>query len=166
MINKVVLGFGSNIGNRLKNLKTAVKEISLTKGIDFLALSSIYETEPWGYRKQKLFLNCAGVFLCRLTPLELVKIIKNIEKNIGRVNREKWRPREIDIDILFYGNGVYKNKNLIIPHPLIQERNFVLKPLVELMPGFTHTGLKKSVSYLYLNSKDKGEVSLFKKFDE
>ena len=162
MINKVVLGFGSNLGNRLRNLKAAVKEVSLTKGIDFLALSSIYETEPWGYMPQNVFLNCAGIFLCRANPLELIKIIKNIEKKLGRHNREKWRPREIDIDILFYESRIFKNKQLVIPHPLMHQRNFVLKPLVELMPGVIHPKLKKSISSLYLNSKDKGKVSLFK----
>jgi 2-amino-4-hydroxy-6-hydroxymethyldihydropteridine diphosphokinase len=163
MISKVFLGFGSNIGNRFINLKTAVEKISLTQGIDFLAVSRVYQTEPWGYKKQPVFLNCAGVFLCRHNHEELVKTIKKIEKNIGRVKRGKWQAREIDIDVLFYGSNIYKTGYLVIPHPLIQQRNFVLKPLVELIPDFVHPVLKKSISYLYFHSKDNSEVTTYKK---
>ena len=162
MIEKVVLGFGSNVGNRLKNIKNAVKEISLSGALDFLALSSVYEAEPWGYKNQRNFLNCVGVFLCRVSPVEMFKIIEKIEKKIGRIYRGKWKAREIDIDVLFYGKKVIKNANYTIPHPFIGERNFVLKPLVELMPEFIHPKLKKSINYLYLRSKDKGKVSLYK----
>lgn len=162
MIEKVVLGFGSNIGRRLRNIEAAVRETALNKGLNILALSSIYETEPWGYKNQRKFLNCAGVYLCRLNPPELVKTIKKIEKKIGRVKRGKWKAREIDIDVLFYGERVYEKKGLVIPHPFIPERNFVLKPLVELMPGFIHPKLDKDIRFLYLHSKDNCTVKLLK----
>jgi 2-amino-4-hydroxy-6-hydroxymethyldihydropteridine diphosphokinase len=163
MFNKIVLGFGSNVGNRLKNLKAGIKEISLTHGIDFLALSSIYETEPWGFTAQRDYLNCTGVFLCRLTPGELIRTVKKAEKKLGRLKRGKWRPREIDIDILFYGSDIYKSKKLVIPHPHLHERNFVLKPLAEIMPRFIHPLMRRDIEYICRHSGDRMKVSLFKK---
>lgn len=162
MMEKVVLGFGSNVGNRLSSIRSAVKATALTKGLDLLAISSVYETEPWGFKKQGKFLNLCAVFLCRLPAAELLKSVKNIEKKIGRVKRDKWQAREIDIDVLFYGSRIIRSGDLIIPHPFLQERNFVLKPLVEIMPGFIHPVLNKSIEELYRNSTDDCEVKVYK----
>lgn len=163
MIEKVVLGFGSNMGSRLSNIQSAIKEISLTKGLNLLAVSSVYETEPWGYKRQNNFLNSCAVFLCKLPPADILKIAKNTEKKIGRVSREKWQAREIDIDVLFYGRRIINSGKLIVPHPYIQERNFVLKPLVELMPGYVHPKLKKSIICLLEDSKDICKVKVYLK---
>jgi len=163
MIEQVILCFGSNSGGRLKNIEAAIKQISLTSGIGILAFSSIYEAEPWGYRKQRNFLNCAGVFLCKLAPQELMNTIKKIEKKLGRKNRGKWHAREIDIDILFYGKRVFKKNDLIIPHPYLHKRNFVLKALAEVLPGFIHPVLNKNISYLYCHSFDNCKVKLYRK---
>jgi dihydroneopterin aldolase / 2-amino-4-hydroxy-6-hydroxymethyldihydropteridine diphosphokinase len=161
MIEKVVLGFGSNVGNRLGNILSALKDISLTKGFDLLAFSSVYETEPWGYKRQRKFLNSCAVFLCRLSPQDLLKTVKKTEKKIGRLNRGKWQAREIDIDVLFYGSRIINAGEPVIPHPFLQERNFVLKPLVELMPGFIHPKIKKSIEYIYSHSKDDCKVNKY-----
>ena len=158
----IVLGFGSNIGSRLYNIRSAVKKTALASGFSLISLSSIYETEPWGFKKQNKFLNCCGVFLCRFSPLEALKTLKSIEKKLGRQKREKWQAREIDIDILFYGNRVLKSNKLVIPHPFIKERNFVLKPLVEIMPGFVHPVYKKSILNLYQLSADSGKVTKYR----
>lgn len=163
MIEKIVLGFGSNMGSRLNNIQSALKEISLTKGFNLIASSSVYETEPWGFKRQRKFLNFCSVFLCRLSPREVLKIIKSAEKRIGRIQRGKWQAREIDIDLLFYGNRIIKARNLIIPHPFLQERNFVLKPLVELMPGFIHPVFKKSIESIYNHSNDDCMVKEYNK---
>lgn len=165
MIEKIVLGFGSNVGNRLKLIQSAVKAVSLA-GFDVIALSSVYETEPWGNKAQNIFLNCCGVFLCRKTPIIALKTLKSIEKKLGRFERGKWQAREIDIDILFYGNRIIKSGKLVVPHPYLKERNFVLKPLVELMPGFVHPVYNKSIAELFKISKDSGKVKLFRKNDE
>jgi 2-amino-4-hydroxy-6-hydroxymethyldihydropteridine diphosphokinase len=101
MIEKIVLGFGSNMGSRLNNIQSALKEISLTEGFNLIASSSVYETEPWGFKRQHKFLNSCSVFLCRLSPGEVLKTIKSAEKRIGRIQRGKWQAREIDIDLLF-----------------------------------------------------------------
>jgi 2-amino-4-hydroxy-6-hydroxymethyldihydropteridine diphosphokinase len=166
MTEKVVLGFGSNKGNRLKNIKNAVKFLSLNNDLNVLAVSKIYETEPWGYKKQKCFLNCAAVFLSRLKPEELLRLLKDYEKKAGRSENTKWQAREIDIDILFYENKIIQSSKLKVPHPFIEKRNFVLKPLVELIPGYIHPILNKSIKNLYAISKDICKVKEVISFDK
>lgn len=155
MTEKIVLGFGSNRGSRLNNLRNAVKHIALCKDFDMLALSSVYETEPWGYENQGNFLNCAAVFLCRLTPAELLKFLKQTESRLGRINRGKWQAREIDVDVLYYANYIIEKKGLTIPHPKLNKRNFVLAPLVELIPGFIDPVHGKTIKRLAELSTDK-----------
>jgi dihydroneopterin aldolase / 2-amino-4-hydroxy-6-hydroxymethyldihydropteridine diphosphokinase len=163
MIEKVILGFGSNTGNRFMNISFSLRLIYLSRNFDILKLSRIYETEPWGFKNQNNFLNCAAVCLYRGGPFQLLDELKMIEKMTGRVKRAKWREREADIDILFYGNQTVKEKGLEIPHPYLQYRNFVLTPLNEIIPEFVHPVLGETVRYLYKHSRDKCEVSLFKK---
>ena len=162
MIEKVVLGLGSNIGNRLGNIKKTLNSISLSRNFDILAVSPLYETEPWGFKNQKKFINCAVVCLCRSGPPELLNELIQIEKKAGRKSGNRWMPREIDIDVLFFGQRKFRSKSLIIPHSLIQHRNFVLKPLADLIPEFVHPFLKKTISYLYRHSKDTCRVKLYK----
>lgn len=162
MLKKAVLGFGSNFGARISSLKKAIRELSLNKDLNMLAISHVYETEPWGYADQNNFLNCTAVFLCRIPLAELAELIQKTEKKIGRINRGKWQAREIDIDILFYSDLIYKSSKFEIPHPLIEKRNFVLRGLVELMPGYIHPTKGKSIEYLSINSKDKCKVKLYK----
>lgn len=166
MSEKVVLGFGSNKGNRFQNIKNALEALALNIDLNLLNVSKIYETEPWGYKKQKCFFNCAAVFLCRLEPVELLKLVKRAEIDIGRLANTKWQAREIDIDVLFYGQSVIKSGNLIIPHPYLHQRNFVLKPLVDLIPGYIHPKLNKNIDYLYASSKDICKVKLVRSFDK
>ena len=161
MISYAVLGLGSNKGNRLNNIRKAVKEICLIDEFNFIAVSSVYKTEPWGYKNQTDFLNCVLVCLCRLKPDAVLNKLKSIELKLGRIKREKWHQREIDIDILFFGSNTFRKGNLIIPHPQIQNRNFVLKPLLELMPDFIHPVLKKSVKKIYLSSPDNSKAEFY-----
>ena len=163
MIEKVILGLGSNAGNRFLNISRTLKLISLSRNLDILKLSSIYETEPWGFKNQNNFLNCVAVCICRARPYTLLKELKSIEIAAGRMKRKRWRERESDIDILFYGRRVIIGKKLIIPHPEIQFRNFVLFPLNEIVPGFIHPVLKRSVRYLYMHSSDQCKVSVYKR---
>ncbi|RPI17652.1 MAG: 2-amino-4-hydroxy-6-hydroxymethyldihydropteridine diphosphokinase [Ignavibacteriae bacterium] len=163
MLEKVILGFGSNVGNRFLNIEKAIENIHFSSNFSILAISPVYETEPWGFKNQNNFLNCVIVILCRLKPSALLIELKNIEKKIGRQKREKWKQREIDIDILFYGSKVYKSKILNIPHPQLQDRYFVLKPLADLIPGLVHPVSKKKVKDILRTCKDKGRVILYKK---
>jgi len=160
MIVNIVLGLGSNAGNRNNYINKTIKEICLTEGFNFIAISAVYKTEPWGYKKQNEFLNCVLVCLCRLNPTEAFRKVKNIEKKIGRVKREKWREREIDIDILFYGEKSIILNELIIPHPQIENRNFILQPLMELMPGFVHPVLHKSIETIQSITTDNGKAAI------
>jgi 2-amino-4-hydroxy-6-hydroxymethyldihydropteridine diphosphokinase len=150
-----VLGLGSNLGNRLASLKKAVNYIYFMPGFDILAFSSVYETEPWGFKNQNNFLNCVIAGLYRFDAVSLFEQAKEIERKAGRVNRDRWQPREIDIDILFLGSKIVKSKNLVIPHQQVQNRNFVLVPLMEIMPDFVHPVFRKRIKTLLYVTNDK-----------
>src|SRR4030095_8263442 len=159
---RAILALGSNLGNRIFYITNAIKEISLVKGINILGISSFYETEPWGLKEQRNFINCVIVCLCKFAPQKIYKEIKKIEKKLGRSKKIHWGPREIDVDILFYGNKIIKKNDLKIPHPLIQERNFVLFPLNEIVADFIHPVLRKKVSVLLSLSADNSVVKKIK----
>ncbi len=130
----VVLSLGSNIEPRKEHLLLALKE--LEKHIRIEKISRIYETKPVGFEKQSNFLNLIVIGDTKLTPQELLRKIKEIETKIGRKKRFRWGPREIDIDIIYFKDEVVEEENLIIPHPERLRRNFVIIPLLELMPEF------------------------------
>jgi len=165
MLQRVVLGLGSNVGNREIFLKSAVKKLSSRWNFLFISASSIYETEPWGFKYQNNYLNCILVVLYRSGPGSLIREIREVENNLGRINRGKWHPREIDIDILFFGDKLINKKKLIVPHPLIRERRFVLEPLNELMPDFIHPVFHKKISKLFNKIPDKNASKLYKQQD-
>lgn len=142
----VYLSLGSNIDDRQSFLKGAVDK--LRNKIDDISLSSVYETEPWGNVDQENFLNMCLRGETSLTPDALLNFIKSIEKDLGRSHNQKWGPREIDIDILFYDNQVIDSAGLEIPHPHIADRAFVLVPLAEIAPDFIHPILIKAVEEL------------------
>ncbi|MBM7555189.1 2-amino-4-hydroxy-6-hydroxymethyldihydropteridine diphosphokinase [Halanaerobacter jeridensis] len=131
-MDKAYLGLGTNIGEREKNLRAAVAHIKKTTDVEVTEVSSIYETEPWGYEEQNQFLNLCLKIKTDLKPQELLEKCQQIEKRMGRKREEKWGPRIIDIDILIYDNLEVNTSKLVIPHPRIQERAFVLVPLQEL----------------------------------
>lgn len=128
------LGIGSNLGNRRKNIRLAVRKISALKDTKVNKLSRMIETEPiGGPANQPKFLNAAAKIQTKLTPLALLQGLKKIEKELGRINTVRYGPRTIDLDILFYGNKIINRKNLKIPHPKIFEREFVVKPLSQII---------------------------------
>ncbi len=140
---EVHLSLGSNMGNRKSNLRRAL--IMLSREVNLKKVSSIYETEPVGYSEQPLFLNMACHIATNLDPNELLQLIKKIERDMGRISGFPNSPRPIDIDILFYSDMIVKTVDLVIPHPRLHERGFVLTPLLELAPQLLHPTLKKSV---------------------
>jgi 2-amino-4-hydroxy-6-hydroxymethyldihydropteridine diphosphokinase len=145
-MNEVYLGLGSNVGDRLLNLNKAIELLS--EKIQILKKSKIYISKAVGYTDQPDFYNMVLYGKTDLSPEELFNFIKDVEKNVGRVYRFHWGPREIDIDILFYNDLVYKSDKLNIPHPRLHERDFVLLPLIELNPKLFHPVLNKRVSDL------------------
>jgi len=130
------LGLGSNLGDRQFNLVKAIE--LLAQWVHIEKLSSLYETEPMGYREQPCFLNAVCQLNTSLTPEELLALAKHIEAALGRIPSFPNAPRPIDIDILFYGNRVVSSQQLTIPHPRLEERAFVLVPLAEIAPDLAH----------------------------
>ena len=128
--NKIFISLGTNLGNREENLQNAISE--LEQFIKITQKSSIYETEPVGYKDQDWFLNMVIEGETALSPQELLKKTQNIEKKLGRTKTFKDGPRIIDLDILFYNSDQINEPNLTIPHPEIQNRSFVLTPLAEI----------------------------------
>jgi 2-amino-4-hydroxy-6-hydroxymethyldihydropteridine diphosphokinase len=139
------LSLGSNLGNRQANLDQALKLIS--ERMRMGKVSSIYDTEPVGLVNQPRFLNLACEVFTRLTPDGLLALLKGIELKMGRYSRSG-EPRTIDIDIVLFGDQAVNTPNLIIPHPRMHERSFVLIPLAEIAPDFVHPVLKKTIKEL------------------
>jgi 2-amino-4-hydroxy-6-hydroxymethyldihydropteridine diphosphokinase len=128
------LGIGSNLGNRRKNIRLAMKKINALKGTEVIKLSKVIETKPVGGPiAQGKFLNAALKIRTKLPPLSLLKNLKDIEKELGRKKTVRYGPRTVDLDILFYGDKIINSKNLKVPHPKVFERDFVIKPLLEII---------------------------------
>lgn len=130
----VQLSFGSNLGDRVASLRAAVRALAAVEGVDVLAWSHCYETEPIGFTEQPPFLNMAVEIETVLLPLELLKAVKSIEESIGRRKSDRWGPREIDIDIILWGDTQYASDRLTLPHREFRERAFVLTPMAEISP--------------------------------
>lgn len=158
---EIYLGLGSNIGNRLDFLSEAIRLIE-TRIAPLTKYSSLYETEAWGNKNQPSFLNQVVKLDSSRDVFELLSELKNIEKYMGRVKREKWGERNIDIDLLFYNGLIINDKRLKLPHPGITERLFVLIPLEEIAPEFRHPVEKKTISELRSLCADTLDVILFK----
>lgn len=154
----VYLSLGSNLGNRQENLDRALKLLSERMRLG--KVSSIYDTEAVGPITQPNFLNIACEVFTRLTPEGLLALAKGIEQKMGRYSRSG-EPRIIDIDIILYGDQVVDTKDIVIPHPKMHERSFVLIPLAEIAPDVVHPVLKKSMKELNKEAREKQGVMKF-----
>lgn len=131
------IGLGANLGDRLRSLQQAVKRLDDTGGVQVTKVSSVYETEPVGPADQPWFLNAVAEIETRLSPAALLAQTQAIERALGRVVTSRWGPRTIDLDILLYGDGRVETATLVIPHPELCRRAFVMIPLLELDPQLT-----------------------------
>lgn len=154
----VFVGFGSNKGDRLEYLRKAAASVGGIPGVVVKAVSSVYETQPRGLEEQPDFLNAALVAESGVPASDLANSLKALELSLGRTRSQRWGPREIDIDLLFYDGLVFESDSLTIPHPELHKRRFVLEPLRELDPDFVHPRLGASISVLHANCPDKGWV--------
>jgi 2-amino-4-hydroxy-6-hydroxymethyldihydropteridine diphosphokinase len=141
------VGIGSNLGSREQNLARAIELLSAEEGIDVVAVSEIRETEPVGPVAQGPFLNGAVRIETDLVPRDLLERLLAIEQRLGRVRRERFGPRTIDLDLLLYGDEVIDEPGLTVPHRRLHERRFALEPLSDLAPGLEIPG-KGSISEL------------------
>jgi 2-amino-4-hydroxy-6-hydroxymethyldihydropteridine diphosphokinase len=150
----VYLALGTNLGDRAVNLKQAIA--SLTPQLEVKAKSGIYETPPWGFEEQPKFLNQVLKAKTYLDPEPLLKHLKRLEVALGRKESFPNGPRLIDIDILFYDDLVLNKPSLVIPHPRLHERGFVLLPLTDIAPDLKHPITKKSVREMAEQSNTAG----------
>ncbi len=135
-MHSVYLALGTNLGDRAANLRAAIA--AMPPRVKVVAESAIYETPPWGFTDQPPFLNMVVRAETELEPQDLLDYLKNLEKDLGRTPTFTNGPRQIDIDILFYDMLVLDTPGLVIPHPRLQERAFVVVPLADLAPDFIH----------------------------
>lgn len=149
------IGIGTNEGDKLANIRFALSEIDGSDSSSIENVSSIYKTLPMGEVQQENFLNAVIKIKTKLLPEGLFLFLKSIEKKAGRIKRERWGPRELDLDILFYDDIIYNKNELIIPHSGVIERDFVLVPLIEIEPHLIHPILKVELSELLKELKTK-----------
>ncbi len=158
IINEVYLGLGSNLGDRQKNLATAATLLQ-DHSIDIELASPVYLTDPWGFKSKSNFLNRVIRIKTDADPMELLNIALETERKMGRlIAWQVYSDRIIDIDILFYGERIISTKPLVIPHPLLHKRIFVLKPMSDIAPGFNHPVFNKSIGQLLAECPDESLI--------
>lgn len=156
----IYLLLGSNLGDRLALMQSGIGLIQKQVG-ELMQVSSLYETAPWGGIEQSAYLNQVIEVNTLLAPEEVLRVILDIEHELGRVRYERWGARHLDVDLLYYGALQMDTARLTVPHPRLHERRFTLIPLVEIAPEFVHPVLGLTSTSLLAQCTDEGEVSLF-----
>ena len=148
------IGIGSNVGDKARQCERGISEILKLDRHRLLARSSLYKTQPIGYTKQDWFINLVIKVETEMDAPALLCSLKEIETRLGRVKTLRWGPRAIDLDILFFNDHQIQTDELTVPHPLIQDRQFVLVPLAEIDPSLIHPILKKTIQQLLSDLKE------------
>ncbi len=162
---RAFIGLGANLGDRVANIRKAIELLGDCKDVEVLRCASLYETEPVGVEAQPWFINTVVEIETKLTPGELFKRCKQIEDQVGRSHKGRWGPREIDVDLLLFGDVIVNRDELKIPHPELHKRRFVLVPLCELAASLVHPVLKKSVKELLTQLADEKAVKRYEERD-
>lgn len=157
MTKRAYLSLGSNLGDRIQNIRKAL-ELLARAGVEILRISSFYKTEPVDFRPQPWFVNCAAEVATELMPLQLLRATQSVERALGRRGGTCKGPRPIDIDILLYENVIVRSSALTIPHARMSERRFVLVPLRELAPGARHPLTQRTVLEMLRETQDVSQV--------
>ena len=153
----VFIGFGSNMGDRKRNIKRALEKLNAMEGCTVDKISPLYSTEPVDYEDQDWFVNGAARLTIDFSPGEFLGILKSLEKEAGRTSGgPRFGPRVLDLDILIHGECVMESRELVIPHPRLHKRRFVLTPLCDIAPELEHPVLKRKIQEL-LDNLDDGE---------
>ncbi|OGI00004.1 MAG: 2-amino-4-hydroxy-6-hydroxymethyldihydropteridine diphosphokinase [Candidatus Melainabacteria bacterium GWF2_37_15] len=162
-MNTAFICAGSNLGDRVGYLQQANNLLNYTEGITVIMSSSLYESEPVGYKDQEWFVNAVLHIETTFTPLELLEVCMRIEKQLGRVRdlENQWGERTLDLDILFYDNKIINEDSLQIPHPRVHERAYALVPMLEIDPDFVHPKLKKTICEMHSELEEPEEVYLY-----
>lgn len=135
---RVFVGLGSNLGDRAAHIEAACARLRDHPAIELVRRTELAETAPWGVEDQPAFLNAVAELRTTLAPEELLRALQRIERDLGRTPSRRWGPREIDLDILLFGDRVVEGPQLVVPHPRLTERRFVLDQLLDLDPGLAH----------------------------
>ena len=154
------IGFGSNIDNRFNYINQALQLLLDADDVSLIQISSLYETEPVGYEEQNWFLNGVVAVETDLSVHQLLALLKGIEQLVGRQHRARWRPREVDLDLLIYNQCCINTSNLIVPHPEMHRRSFVLVPFAEIAPDVLHPIFQQNIRTLLSNLNDERAVKL------
>ena len=145
---RAFIGAGANLGEPVRQVRQALDELQKSPGVRLLGASSLYRAQPMGTVPQPPFINAVFSLECGISAQDLLTLLLDVEQRMGRVRGERWGPRVIDLDLLFYDEAIISEQGLEVPHPRLHERRFVLTPLVEIAPDILHPVLKKSASDL------------------
>lgn len=156
--NIAYIGIGSNLGDKVKNCREAVERIAVAEEIELIGRSSLYRSEPWGNENQDWFVNAAIAIKTSLDPEGLLEHLRKVEEQLLKKKEERWGPRTIDLDILFFNDQVILTPGITVPHPFLHLRKFVLVPLQEICPDFIHPQRGLSVTELLERTGDEKEV--------
>ncbi len=151
------IGIGSNLGDRYQNCLQAVDRLGRLPNVDVTGVSEWYLTKPVGVKGQDWYVNGVASIDAKMTPQGLLAALMGIEQDMGRVRRERWGPRVIDLDILFFGEKVILETDLIVPHPRMHVRRFVLVPMADLAPGLIHPSIGATMTQLLKGLPDDGQ---------